>query len=150
MIRKLREKDIDKVADIWLDTNQSAHAFIPAQYWQDQYETVKEMFSQAEIYVYEKENIIQGFIGLSDTYIEGIFVQSKAQSGGIGKQLLTFVKNRKQQLSLHVYQKNGRAVRFYQKENFKIQSESVDENTKEKEYVMIWKAEKRFEVTWQD
>ena len=143
MIRTLQKKDIDKVADIWLDTNQKAHDFIPAQYWQNHYEMVKEMFSQAEIYIYEEDDKIQGFIGLTDTCIEGIFVQSKAQSVGIGKQLLDFIKNRKRQLTLNVYQKNTRAVRFYQRENFKIQRESVDENTKEKEYSMIWKSEER-------
>ena len=33
MIRELRKADVDKVADIWLDTNIRAHDFIPAQYW---------------------------------------------------------------------------------------------------------------------
>ena len=32
MIRELRKDDIDKVADIWLDTNIKAHYFIPTQY----------------------------------------------------------------------------------------------------------------------
>lgn len=31
MIRELRKADIDKVADIWLDTNIRAHDFIPAR-----------------------------------------------------------------------------------------------------------------------
>ena len=30
MIRELRKADVDKVADIWLDTNIRAHDFIPA------------------------------------------------------------------------------------------------------------------------
>lgn len=53
MIRKLQKSDIIKVADIWRDTNIEAHNFIPAQYWESNYETVKEMLSQAEVYVYE-------------------------------------------------------------------------------------------------
>ena len=32
MVRKLRNADINKVADIWLDTNIKAHNFIPAEY----------------------------------------------------------------------------------------------------------------------
>jgi len=35
MIRELRKADINKVANIWLDTNITAHYFIPAQYWQN-------------------------------------------------------------------------------------------------------------------
>lgn len=138
MIRKLQEADINRVADIWLDTNMKAHNFISAQYWKDHFEAVKEMFPQAEVYVYEEENKIQGFIGLNDDYIEGIFVWSEAQSGGIGKQLLDFAKDLKKQLSLSVYQKNTRAIRFYQRENFKIQYETTEEHTGEKEYYMVW------------
>lgn len=139
MIREFDEKDIDQIAAIWLDTNIKAHDFIAAQYWHSNFNMVKEMFSQAEIYVYEDEKKIQGFIGLNNEYIAGIFVSDKAQSQGIGKSLLNFVKNRKDKLHLNVYQKNTRAIRFYQREGFEIQCESLDENTGEKEYVMMWK-----------
>ena len=140
MIRKLQDTDINGVADIWLDTNIKTHHFIPAQYWQDHFELVKGMFLQAEIYVYEDEktNKIQGFIGLNDNYIAGIFICSEAQSNGIGKQLLDFVKRSKTELNLSVYQKNVRAVKFYQREKFRIHREDIDKNTKEKEYLMIW------------
>ena len=33
MIREFQRDDINKVADIWLDTNIKAHNFIPAEYW---------------------------------------------------------------------------------------------------------------------
>lgn len=139
MIRELQKADIGSVADFWLDTNIKTHDFIPVQYWQSNFDMVKEMFSQAEVYVYENEKKIQGFVGLNDEYIAGIFVSSEVQSQGIGKLLLNFVKERKEKLSLSVYQKNTRAMRFYQREGFEIQSENLDENTGKKEYVMIWK-----------
>lgn len=139
MIRELQETDIDCVADIWLDTNKKAHDFIPQLYWQSNFDVVKEMFSQSEVYVYENEKKIQGFVGLSDEYIAGIFVSDEVQSQGIGKLLLNFVKDRKEKLRLSVYQKNIRAICFYQREGFKIQCEKLDENTGEKEYVMIWR-----------
>ncbi len=67
MIRSLQKADINRVADIWLDTNLKAHSFISAQYWESNYELVKEMLSQAEVYVCMKMvKKIQGFIGLSD------------------------------------------------------------------------------------
>ncbi len=138
MIRRLRITDIDSVADIWLDTNIKAHDFIAAQYWLENIETVKEMLAQAEVYVYEDEGEIQGFIGLNDDYIAGIFVRYAVQSSGIGKQLLDFVKSIKKELHLNVYQKNMRAIKFYQREKFQIQSEGMDESTGEKEYSMRW------------
>lgn len=138
MIRALQKADINRVADIWLDTNLKAHSFISAQYWESNYELVKEMLSQAEVYVYEDDQKIQGFIGLSDKYIEGIFVSKKMQSQGIGKLLLNYIKGRKDVLRLNVYQKNIRAIHFYQREGFEIQCEGLDEATGEKDYVMIW------------
>ena len=138
MIRELRKADIDKVADIWLDTNRKAHYFIPAQYWKDNFELVKELLLQATVYVYEENREIQGFIGLNDEYIEGIFVSDEMQSQGIGKLLLNFVKEKKTKLYLNVYQKNTRAIHFYQREGFEIQREGLDEVTGEKDYVMVW------------
>lgn len=140
MIRELHERDINRVSEIWLDTNLKAHDFVDKEYWKSNFAVVKDMFSKVEVYVYEEESNgeIQGFIGMQDNYIEGIFVWSEVQSNGIGKWLLDFVKDFKKPLTLHVYQKNKKAIKFYQRENFKIQSENIDENTGEKEYIMTW------------
>lgn len=138
MIRRLQRTDISRVADIWLDTNLKVHYFISAQYWKSNFDLVKEMLSQSEVYVYDNGEKIQGFIGLSDEYIEGIFVHGEMQSQGVGKLLLDFIKDRKEKLRLNVYQKNIRAIHFYQREGFEIQCEGFDETTGEKEYVMIW------------
>ena len=140
MIRELRKADINKVANIWLDTNITAHYFIPAQYWQNNFELVKELLLQATVYVYEHNQEIQGFIGLNDEYVEGIFVSDEMQSRGIGKMLLDYIKDKKDRLQLKVYQKNVGAMSFYQREGFTIQSEEMDEFTREKEYVMNWES----------
>ncbi len=138
MIRELRKADINKIADIWLDTNIKAHYFIPAQYWKSNFESVKAALPQAEVYVYEHDKEIQGFIGLNDEYVEGIFVSDKMQSQGIGKILLNHAKEKRNKLLLNVYQKNTRAVSFYQREGFEIQHNGLDEATGEKDYVMAW------------
>lgn len=140
MIRKLQKADINRAADIWLKTNLKAHFFIPEQYWISNYEFVKEMLPQAEVYVYEDDKMIQGFIGINDEYIESIFVSDEMQSRGIGKILLDYIKDKKDRLQLKVYQKNVRAMSFYQREGFTIQSEEMDEFTGEKEYVMNWES----------
>ena len=140
MIRALRDNDLISVMQIWLDTNINAHSFIPKEYWIDNYAVVKEILPQAEVYVYEEDDLHQiiGFIGLTNNYIAGVFVKEAAQSKGIGKQLLNYVKEFKSVLSLSVYQKNIRAISFYQREKFTIQSESVDDCTNEKEFIMDW------------
>ena len=138
MIRELRKADINKVADIWLDTNIKSHYFISAQYWKSNFELVKKLLLQATVYVYEDKQEIQGFIGLSDEYIEGVFVSAEMQSQGIGKILLNYVKEKRNTLLLNVYQKNARAISFYQREGFEIRHNGIDEATGERDYVMAW------------
>ena len=140
MVRQYSDSDIDTVMQIWLDTNIQAHHFIPSDYWRTNCDMVRELLSHAEIYVHEDEcaKQIDGFIGLNDDYIEGIFVKETMQSKGIGKQLLNHVKKVKPTLKLNVYQKNEKAIKFYLREKFNIRSENIDDNTGEKEFVMVW------------
>ncbi len=141
MIRKFQETDIDAVMRIWLESNTEAHDFIPSAYWEEHFAQVGEMLPRAEVYVLEEQKFteILGFIGLNGDHIEGIFVRRKARSQGAGKQLLDFVKKIRSGLTLHVYQKNRRAVRFYRREDFTIQKEDIDPETGEAEYIMEWK-----------
>lgn len=138
MIRKFEVNDIDRVMDIWLYTNIKAHDFIPESYWHGKSETVRKMLPDAELFVYEENSEIQGFVGLMGDYIAGIFVDPNSQSKGIGKELLDFVKKTRPELSLQVYKKNTRAVRFYLREGFAVLNEQTDENTGETELVMRW------------
>ena len=143
MIRKFDENDLNNVMKIWLNTNIETHCYIPDSYWKNNYEKVKESFPQAEIYVYEDATTEQviGFIGLMGDYLAGFFVSNFFQSKGVGKELISYVKNIKSSLELSVYQKNVRAIRFYERENFVILSEGLDENTNEKEFLMKWMKE---------
>ena len=138
MIRHLNETDLTEILSVWLNTNLQAHSFIPAEYWKENYDIVKQMLPQAEVYVYEQNGHIAGFIGLMEQEIAGLFVQDTLQSKGIGKQLLDYVKKRKSCLTLHAYRKTQRAVQFYLREQFYIQSQETDSSTGEREYVMKW------------
>ena len=140
MIRKFETQDLDAVMQIWLHGNLDAHAFIPASFWEAHFEMVRDMLPQAELYVHENEapRQIDGFIGLTENHIEGIFVAKSARSKGIGKALLDYAKSRKPCLTLSVYQKNQRALAFYRREQFVVQSEGIDGDTNEAEIQMLW------------
>lgn len=143
MIRERKAADGSLVARIWLDSNREVHDFIPAEYWEENYQAVKEALLQGEVYVCEMEMAgktdIVGFIGMNEDFIEGIFVRDDVRSRGVGRELLDYAKDRRNRLMLGVYQKNQRAIRFYQREGFLIWQEGVDGNTGEKEYTMLWR-----------
>lgn len=138
MIRKFEKNDINVVMEIWENENIKAHQFIPKEYWKANYNYVKEILPNAEIYVYVVESEIIGFIGVDKNYIEGIFVNTNNQCNGIGTSLLNKVKENRNTLTLSVYKKNINAINFYKKNGFVITSESIEENTNEVEYTMTW------------
>lgn len=139
MIRKFENKDLEEIMKIWLNVNIQAHDFIPEDYWKDNFDSVKSMLPDAEIYVYESEGKIKAFAGIDNGYIAGIFVSNEMQSNGVGKQLLDKTKELYPNLSLTVYKKNRKAINFYKRERFIIKQEQIDENTGEVEYLMAWR-----------
>ncbi len=138
MIRKMKDSELEKISQIWLDSNLEAHNFIDKNFWLDNYSMVKEQFKTAEIYV-DAESEVKGFVGLQDDYIAGIFVEKSYRNQGIGKKLINFLKKNHQELSLDVYDKNIRAKQFYEKNGFEVSTQSIERETDEKESRLVWK-----------
>lgn len=142
MIREFQISDTQIVMQLWLAGNEDAHSFIAKEYWKANFEEVEKQLLKADIFVYDLNGEIKGFIGLMDEYIAGIFVDKAYRSQGIGRQLLEYVKQLHSTLSLDVYQKNERALRFYRENGFTIVSKQNDERTGEIEFTMIWNKNK--------
>ena len=138
MIREFQILDTEQVMKLWLFGNMDAHSFVPEEYWRSHFNEVQEALLQAKVFVYDINGKVLGFIGLMNEYIAGIFVDRNYRSTGVGTQLLTYVKQKYDTLSLSVYQQNLRAVAFYCRVGFSILSEGVDKDTGEKEYTMCW------------
>lgn len=141
MIREFEIEDLEKVMEIWLESNIDAHSFIDKKYWEDNYGMVKEILPNAKIYLYEENKNILGFVGLMENYIAGIFVDKNFRSQGVGRKLLDYCKNLKRELTLSVYEKNIKAYSFYSREGFQVVEKKIDENTNEIELVMCWRAD---------
>ena len=137
MIRLFEFRDLDRIMEIWLEGNLKAHPFIKEEYWKQNYETVRSVLPNAEVYVFEEDGEVQGFIGMDAEYIAGLFVAEGHRGQGIGPQLISEVK-RKKRLSLHVYEKNTGAVAFYRAEGFRIENSMTEKETGEQEYLMVF------------
>ena len=55
MIRLFEFRDLDRIMEIWLEGNLTAHPFIKEEYWKQNYETVRSMLPNAEVYVFEQD-----------------------------------------------------------------------------------------------
>ena len=139
-IRKLENKDIKKVVELWYETSVQAHDFISPDYWKENKEAMTTVYlPNSEAYLAIKEDEIVGFIAMAENYLAAIFVQTNMQGYGIGRKLLNYIKERRETIQLKVYKKNSKSVQFYKNQDFKLLSENREENTNEIECLMEWK-----------
>ena len=117
MIRQLQNKDIDKIMGIWLESTIYAHKFISKEYWNENYNIVKDVYiPMSKTFIYEDNDDIRGFISIiNNDFIGALFVEKNYQSQGIGKSLIDYAKNLYDNLSLAVYKENEKALEFYKK-----------------------------------
>lgn len=137
-IRKLRTEEIDEVMRIWLESTVKAHDFIEKEYWEKNYNVVKEVYiPMAETFVYYEDKKIKGFISIIDKeFIGALFVDVQNQGLGIGGKLLDYVKAKYKNVNLAVYKMNEKAVEFYKNNGFKIIKEQENEDSGFVEYIM--------------
>lgn len=138
MIRSLENKDIDKVMDIWLKSTIKAHDFISKEYWENNYNDVKNIYiPMANTFLYEDEEKIKGFISIiNNEFIGALFVDIDYQGNGIGKALINYAMEKYKKLNLAVYKDNKKSVEFYLKNGFTIIKEQLNDDCGCIEYIM--------------
>ena len=145
-IQRMQPEQLDACMDIWLHSNLQAHAFIPASYWRGAASSVREALPCSEIWVDLEGDTVRGFIGLQEDYIAGLFVAPAFRDKGVGGGLLVFSQKKHRALTLEVYERNGRALRFYQKHGFHLVEQHIDDATGETAYRMLWQKDSRIEA----
>lgn len=138
MIRSLENKDIDKVMDIWLKSTIKAHDFISKEYWENNYNDVKNIYiPMANTFIYEDKEVIKGFISvINNEFIGALFVDIDYQGNGIGKALINYAMDKYKKLNLAVYKDNKKSVEFYLKNGFTIIKEQLNDDCGYIEYIM--------------
>lgn len=142
-IRKFYEADLKKVMKIWYESNLEAHDFVPQEYWDRNFGYVSRLIPRSEVYVYEINGVVAGFIGMDEGYINGLFVEKDSRGMGIGTKLLEYVYDIYDFLELDVFENNIGAIQFYEDHKFKKLREEVNEDLGEVEYRMYYKKPKQ-------
>lgn len=145
MIKKIKtptKNQLDQIMEIWLQGNLDAHNFINKQYWLENFDEVKKMIPNAELYIEVEHEQVIGFAGVQDDYISGVFIQANHRYQGIGTKLFDQIMRNHDELTLSVYQKNSSAIYFYNLLGFDVIEQKIDTDTGEIELLMKWKREK--------
>lgn len=142
IIRKYNEFDLKRVMRIWYDGNLEAHDFIDKEYWDRNFGYVKRALSEAEVYVYEINGYVVGFVGIDEGYLEGLFVDKEYRGLGVGTKLVDYIKEKYDFFTLHVFENNYGAVTFYENRGLIKKEESIHEDLGEVEYLMYYRRKK--------
>lgn len=141
MIRDFQNTDLEPVLDIWLRASIQAHHFIPATFWRNQLDAMREVYlPSAASRVFEADGSVAGFCSIYGDTLAALFVSPEHQGSGIGTQLLADARMSRSTLQLAVYSANAPSLSFYEKHGFVVLNEQRDAHTGQLEKVMRWSA----------
>ena len=124
------------IMNIWLTANQEAQPFIDPEYWHANVFMIEHLMKEAEFYVYHEKKEILGFAAVKCGYLIGIYVKQGFRSKGIGQELLEVALSWSRRLTLTVYEKNKSAIKFFERNEFKLSAMFVNSVTGQVEYQM--------------
>ena len=123
MIRRFEHTDTVATAKVWLRSGLDEYKYLPTFQSLNEFRALAVFTTviakQCDIWVYERNGKIAGFLALNGSYIDRLYVDPNAQKLGIGAALLAHAKSLcPEGLQLHTHQQNQRARSFYEKFGF--------------------------------
>lgn len=124
-IEKVKKENYRKLLEVWEASVRATHDFIT----EEDIEQFKPMiiehaFPSVELRVAIKNNNILGFIGISNSNVEMLFVDPLHFKKGIGKTLLQYAIKELSAKKVDVNEQNPEAYKFYKHMGFKVVSRS--------------------------
>lgn len=93
------------------------------------YETEEGLLDNTFVY---DDGVVKGFIQIDESKVAKLFVEPVLQGNGIGAKLLEFAVTEMQANYLWALEKNVKAIRFYERQGFRVTAEKeLEEGTTE-------------------
>lgn len=119
-IEPCNENDYNALVEIWERSVRATHLFLTETDIIDIRESLIPVYFKAvSLYVIFEDDIISGFIGLSDRSIEMLFIDPASMGKGLGSRLIEFAKSKGAD-SVDVNEQNPRALGFYLRHGFHV------------------------------
>jgi len=112
---------IEQLMVIWESSVKATHLFLS----DNEIETIKKYVPQAlkevpHLIVVESDKVPIGFMGITDQYLEMLFISPERRGQGIGKDLLQYGVNNYSVNKLAVNEQNPQARGFYEHMGFEV------------------------------
>ena len=126
MIRKAERTDYGTIMQIWKSAVKATHDFLSEEDFL-LFERIipVDFLPQLRVFVIEDtQKEIKAFFGVSDDYLEMLFVDAASHGKGYGKQAVHFIVNQLGIRKVDVNEQNQQAAGFYLKMGYKITGRS--------------------------
>ncbi|MBX8827379.1 acetyltransferase [Ochrobactrum sp. SFR4] len=114
-IRKSTSSDAPVLSDIWRDSALATHDFLSQNDFKEIEAMVREQYlPNAEVWVAEDAGKPVGFMGMTDSHIDSLFIAPNLRGKGVGKHMLAHAKSLfGDKLTVDVNEQNSQGVGFY-------------------------------------
>ena len=136
MIRKNKVTDYPRLMEIWESAVLSTHDFLKEEDFLYYKERLPVYFQYVNLFGFEQEGILIGFMGIAEGNLEMLFIDNKYRGAGIGKKLITYAIDNLQVTKVDVNEQNVQAVGFYEYMGFNIYKRS-NLDGEGKEYLIL-------------
>lgn len=113
MVITIIEQDYPILIDIWESAVSTTHDFLSKEDFLFYKSQLPVYFVYVTLYGFKVDNLIKGFLGVSDDKIEMLFVHDNFRGSGVGKELLEFAINNLNIKKVDVNEQNTQALDFY-------------------------------------
>ncbi|MBN7135610.1 GNAT family acetyltransferase [Lysobacter enzymogenes] len=118
-IRERQAADHPRLLELWERSVRATHDFLSDADIAELRPQVRDIYFDAvEIWIYEDAAGLAGFIGLSDTQVEMLFLEPERRGQGIGTRLLDHARGLRGALTVDVNEHNPQAHGFYRRYGF--------------------------------
>jgi ribosomal protein S18 acetylase RimI-like enzyme len=129
-----KTSDTPSIIDIFTKVR-SQMKYLPIIHTLDETEKyLVSLVSDGNVLVAKRGNSILGFSQLKDGFVNHLYIDPHFQNKGVGKLLLDEMKQlSSDNLKLWVFEENKNAIRFYEREGFKLEEKRDKEHTENEE-----------------
>ncbi len=121
MIDSVDRADYPRLLEVWESAVKGTHHFLSAEDFEFYKYKVPTYFDNLKLYAYKDERgYIKGFLEVSGSKIEMLFVDNRFRKRGIGTELIKFATDNLAADSVDVNEQNEQAINFYVRLGFMI------------------------------
>ncbi len=124
MIRTIDTTEFPRLIEIWESAVLATHDFLKPADFEYYKENLPTYFSFVQLWGYEYEGKLVGFMGIASTSLEMLFIDAAVRGKGIGKALIQYGIEKQNITEVEVNEQNQQAVGFYNHLGFEIVSRS--------------------------